>query len=720
MADFMKPTVSAEDAEISSMINMTAKAKTNRKPQQQNENEDDNTSLAKGTRHSLRKPQGSPPTKRTGAETTGSGEKRGRGRPRKEQSNENELPHNQNAQKPRTGALKMPSKRLGRGQNAASETVGTAQDTFDVPDDAPNPNMKPIKAIGNRKQPQRNSNLNATTAGADAAGDAATTMETNKKHLLSRVKQAKAKAITEHAKSLDEAGISSTNPVNDYSDPSQAQTEMVDLQDSSAMTLGEVNNSTAPLTDEGPTQNIDQLNDLREAIGATTFQTDDAEGDPDWGPSDAVETSFLSVIHPSTEAEALQEERVSASRDAEGRPGKATRKRKRGQVQATDENTLSPDLSDADTGEIELFGLGRPWWIVMKGAREVGFSHLKGHEIREKPPLATKTVKGLVDLIKEATALYNRLEPSEMPNISVEDIHSTEERLTITNGQIFEEVQELSEEKAGDKKSEIIQDIYAHAIPNLVFWLRAGMKCRTEQYRRVDDIGNLKEIVRNQDLILELCEKARRWKAKPLTDRPITNTTSNSIKPYLRDIRKTFNMELEKRERLVRHQSNELALAESHERRLELQKRQKQFNDHKKAAQRQKILQNLREKPSPYRRRDNPSQSYPIMSSFSYPQSSYPQTRQTATTEEWTDEQNHELVAQLMRPDIGHLPGKPSVYHIRMHKLICCVAHDRYLHILNAPLLQNKLPEHIRERALYYKDIMMAKLGPQDYITNIE
>lgn len=55
-----------------------------------------------------------------------------------------------------------------------------------------------------------------------------------------------------------------------------------------------------------------------------------------------------------------------------------------------------------------------------------------------------------------------------------------------------------------------------------------------------------------------------------------------------------------------------------------------------------------------------------------------------------------------------------------MPPLTCCQAHDRYLTILNAPLLQNKLPEHIRDRALYYKPIMMADLGPQDYILSIE
>lgn len=45
---------------------------------------------------------------------------------------------------------------------------------------------------------------------------------------------------------------------------------------------------------------------------------------------------------------------------------------------------------------------------------------------------------------------------------------------------------------------------------------------------------------------------------------------------------------------------------------------------------------------------------------------------------------------------------------------------DRYLAMLSSPLLQHKRPEHIRERALYYKDILLADLGHQDYILSIE
>ena len=38
------------------------------------------------------------------------------------------------------------------------------------------------------------------------------------------------------------------------------------------------------------------------------------------------------------------------------------------------------------------------------------------------------------------------------------------------------------------------------------------------------------------------------------------------------------------------------------------------------------------------------------------------------------------------------------------------LAQERYLAILNHPLLQNKLPEHIRDRALFYRAVMLEEI----------
>ncbi len=40
-------------------------------------------------------------------------------------------------------------------------------------------------------------------------------------------------------------------------------------------------------------------------------------------------------------------------------------------------------------------------------------------------------------------------------------------------------------------------------------------------------------------------------------------------------------------------------------------------------------------------------------------------------------------------------------------------AEERFLRVLNVPLLKNKLPEHIRERMLHYKEAIEATRSKQ-------
>ena len=47
-------------------------------------------------------------------------------------------------------------------------------------------------------------------------------------------------------------------------------------------------------------------------------------------------------------------------------------------------------------------------------------------------------------------------------------------------------------------------------------------------------------------------------------------------------------------------------------------------------------------------------------------------------------------------------------------------AAERYRNILNTRLLQNKLPEHIRERALYCKPTLLEERGALEWISSIE
>ena len=645
--------MSAEDVVFSSLLNNMA----NIKPQDQNTATPSvmsRSSPGQRKQHNLRALRGAPPKERATAEPTNTGEKRRRGRPRKEQ------PHAEQIRKEHpSGSLKRPSQRLGHGHETAATNAITEKETFDVPDDDPEPTAKPVKVTGTRKQPQRYTNPTKPTAGVKAATNVADKVDSKKKAMINQVKRAKATAIREHEESLRKAGKTSSSSSDDSSHPKDnAQFVVPESQDASKETLGnrKVGKALLLAADE-PINSVEKRKLLQEEASEAAPMDEDSSGDPEYQPPGAAKISRAQASNSDAEGEEQEEDNMSESapseRNGEERKGRSSKKRKRNPVQAADRMTRSPEPSESDAVQLELFGRERDWKVVLDGARTVGVSNLKGKTVKEKPTLETETVRGLVDSIKDTVTLYKQLDSLLKSGSSDEDVQNIEERLSVANQEILEDIENISEANAGSKKGEMIQDIYAHAIPTMVFGLKAAMECRKDQYSREDDITNLQEIIRNQDLLLHLCHEARQWKAKPLTDRPITNSTSQKIGPYLRDVRKAFQQELESRERAMRQQSNDDAIAQSHERRRERLERQKQLNARKRAEQRIKIMRNLEQNPTPYRSRTQPSQAFPGLSTFPRHQRS-----PSMTADQWTAEQNLELVSQLMRQDIRYLPGR--------------------------------------------------------------
>lgn len=600
-----------------------------------------------------------------------SGEKRGRGRPRKEQSEVDQPSNDQVLDQSNSGALKVPNKRPGRKQpgKAVAEEA-----TFDVPDDSPIAKGKPGKSTKTRKPPQR--------AAHETTTDAATGLETGKKKLANQVQQAKANAIKEPEESLDGSGQLGEATIEDHA-----------VDESSHVTDG---------------QGVPQAND--EAINLNN-----PENNMEFDPAVDFDPSYVPGHAPVDEE---RQDNLMSEVEMEGhQTAKSARKGKRAEPSQPMQSYGSPNPSDGNVAEIEVFGRHLAWEKMLTGAREVGVSKIKGKPHKEVPRLETNTVKGLVELIKDAISIYEQVHSRLESGITDDDLQYSEERLAAINQQVFEIAEDFSEESAGAKRGEMAQDIYAHAIPNMVYWLRAALRSRTEFYQHEDDITYLQEVIRMQDLLVITCEKVKQWKVKVPTDRPITNSTLQLIAPYLRDLRKAFQEQLEHRERLLRNQSNEDALAQSHQRRKERLERQKQLNQRKRADQRTKIMNSLRNNPTPYRKRPNapnPSQAYPGVATFNY------QPSPSMIIDSWSTEQDTELINQLLRDNIKYLQGEFFLSGRCMRVLTIVVAPERYLAILNAPSLQNKLPEHIRERALYYKDIMLQDLGPQEYILNIE
>lgn len=72
--------------------------------------------------------------------------------------------------------------------------------------------------------------------------------------------------------------------------------------------------------------------------------------------------------------------------------------------------------------------------------------------------------------------------------------------------------------------------------------------------------------------------------------------------------------------------------------------------------------------------------------------------------ENWSEEQKQALVTELVRKEHWNLTGMASAHSESTSPVADNIeAEEMFLKALNAPLLQNKLPEHIRQGALYYK-----------------
>ncbi|MCJ1305408.1 hypothetical protein MMC08_008222 [Hypocenomyce scalaris] len=206
-----------------------------------------------------------------------------------------------------------------------------------------------------------------------------------------------------------------------------------------------------------------------------------------------------------------------------------------------------------------------------------------------------------------------------------------------------------------------------------------------------DDVKGLKEITRLQDITIRLCETALNWSQSPITDRPIKKSTRQKIYPYLRTIRKAFLKEIDYRQREILRKKDEATAELERKRREEEIPRNHCEDEKERLAIWDKINEQLdRNERILFRRKPTkPLHALPPIG-----------------IDDWTEEQ--ELVLFKYLEAFGDIQ-----------------AGDRYLKLLTLPALQNKLPEHIRQRALYSKPSLEnyyeKKLGlVPDWVLSIE
>lgn len=270
---------------------------------------------------------------------------------------------------------------------------------------------------------------------------------------------------------------------------------------------------------------------------------------------------------------------------------------------------------------------GHDWAKVMEGANTVGVSNKDNVVKKGKPHLETRTMKDFVRQVRKISKFYKvsgrrgEVEPEAQI--------------------LARQVESIDEDQAGNKKCEIIQDIYAHAIPELVFMLDEALAARETECSLPNHIKGLAEIIQLQDIVIHLCEKARGWKGDPVTDRLIKKPTTQKILPYMRSMRKSLHRELENRKREFQRKKDG-AGAELERHRMEEEMRRKKIEDERV---RLKIWERIDEQLDRNER---------VL--FSRKPLRLPRLVLPLGTDDWTFEQ--ELVLNKYLEEFGDLPGE--------------------------------------------------------------
>ncbi len=298
--------------------------------------------------------------------------------------------------------------------------------------------------------------------------------------------------------------------------------------------------------------------------------------------------------------------------------------------------------------EIELFSQDDSWAIVLDGVDEVVEENLK---------VETREIRDMISLVKKVKRIYKDVLPYQAVDHGVED--EAHKQLIEGLGQIREKIERDSEKPAGDHAREVLQDIYANAIPNLIGLLEVALRCRTQEYSNIHDIKALREIVRLQNDIVTLCEKVRKWKIKPMTGRPIIRPTSRKILPYLRDVRKAFQNELEERKHQIILKRQPMIEKKLRKERDEKDRQRKEETARLKEERRREIAEDLRRDDATLvdRGRTNPSSN----DTFRFGTS---QSRQPPTLNDWTPQQDQELLQRLQWKSERNLPGSYLNPHV--------------------------------------------------------
>ncbi|MCJ1477844.1 hypothetical protein MMC13_006517 [Lambiella insularis] len=340
-----------------------------------------------------------------------------------------------------------------------------------------------------------------------------------------------------------------------------------------------------------------------------------------------------------------------------------------------DESTVISESRRNGQGAVralELLRADDKWERVVKAAESVGHQKRKvGSSIEHVVPdilIKTATMKTILKHYQKAREAYQLLATSE--NLGHEMLERTRAQLNEHLSSLKFKIENL---KNRNPNRRFVQDIYAHGSRKMVFLVKHAAKAQAVLYSADEEYKSVEEIRQILDLVIAICElgeNARKLKGKLPTEVPMVGQTSRQILPLSRNLREAFDGELETM-RLEKHMLKEEATRrenlKSREAKWEAEQQRNQAKKEQKHHQQVQDVQDLRGLPIKVPHR--------------------PTQEVSSQRDQWTKDHNTVLIRLLMK-----FADQP--------------VERRYVSVLNTPLLQNKLPEHIKQQALELKPTM--------------
>ncbi|KAL9603817.1 MAG: hypothetical protein Q9219_000926 [cf. Caloplaca sp. 3 TL-2023] len=312
-------------------------------------------------------------------------------------------------------------------------------------------------------------------------------------------------------------------------------------------------------------------------------------------------------------------------------------------------NVQSPEIP-SDAAPYALFGKQMTWSKILVAKQKIVDLRAEGGE-----SLSVTRTKNriLVNKIKKAISLYDAIAGTiDLDSAATPDISVNQQQELLDH--IHESIKNQEEEfPLGEKKArKFIRDVYAYIIPEIISPLEKAIKTRSAQLSTRENITALREIIKIQDMLTMLCQRARGWKAKPQTSYPIIKPTV-TIKPLIEQLREAFVEELHEREdRIARRRKDARQAKETEQRECERQKQAEIWRRERAMRQRQ-AWDEIRRKVA-----GMPGFPTPLSQTNSRRQGSEFNRPKALIESQWARDQDEELLAALWAEDLGDLPGR--------------------------------------------------------------